>query len=84
MKCGPLAVEKHQRATPVSDPLKMAFDLGLMTYKAANKAGDKEDDSGCEEDAVWDDQLVEQGGVSLSSKQANPCKLIALNLVESS
>ena len=55
-----------------------------MTYKAANKAGDKEDDSGCEEDAVWDDQLVEQGGVSLRSKQANPCKLIALNLVESS
>ena len=55
----------------------------MKTYKAADKAGDKEDDGGREEDAVGDDKLVEKGGVSLGSKQANPCKLVALNLVGS-
>ena len=53
----------------------------MKTYKAADKAGDKEDDGGCEEDAVGDDKLVEKGGVSLGSKQANSCELVALNLV---
>ena len=51
-----------------------------VTYKAADEAGDEEDDCGREEDAVGDDQLVEQGGVGLGSKEANPCKLVALNL----
>ena len=53
----------------------------MKTYEAADKAGDKEDDGGCEEDAVGDDKLVEKGGVSLGSKQANSCELVALNLV---
>ena len=55
--------------------------LDVKTYKAADKAGDKEDDGGCEEDAVGDDKLVEKGGVSLGSEQANSCELVALNLV---
>ena len=33
---------------------------------------------------VWYDQLVQKGGVSLGPKQANPCKLVTLNLGESS
>ena len=45
----------------------------MKTYKAADEAGDKEDDGGCEEDAVGDDKLVEKGGVSLSSEQTNSC-----------
>ena len=51
-----------------------------VTYKAADEAGDEEDDCGGEEDAVGDDQLVEEGGVGLGSEEANPRKLIALNL----
>ena len=51
-----------------------------VTHKAADEAGDEEDDCGGEEDAVGDDQLVEQGGVGLSSKEADPGKLVTLNL----
>ena len=33
---------------------------------------------------MWYDQLVEKGGISLGPKQANPCKLVTLNLAENS